>query len=458
MSAAVKEIGGTNPRRFKPYPAYKDSGIEWLGEIPTHWTVTKLKRIGSLQAGAGFPDDEQGVATEEIPFFKVGDMGTAGNKREMIEWQHTVSEETARRLRAYVFPPNTIVFAKVGAALLLNRRRLLTRRSCLDNNMMGFTPGACDVTWAFHWLSGLDLARLANPGAVPSVNEGQMRDTPVVLPPENEQRAIATLLDRETAKIDALVATKEQQIDLLQEKRTSLITRAVTKGLDPNVPMKDSGVEWLGEIPASWEMEQIKRVARVFGRIGFRGYTTGDLVGEGEGALTLGASQIADDGSIDLHAPVYLSWAKYHESPEIMLANDDLLVVQRGSCGRVGHFQGVEQETTINPSLVVLKRLRVLPRFLFYVLNSDFVQRQFSLFTSATAVPMLSQEQIGNVALALPDPGTQDRIAAFLDAQLKFVDAAIGKIREGTACSREFRSALISAAVTGKIDVREEAA
>ncbi len=116
-------------RRFKPYPAYKDSGVEWLGKIPAHWTVTALKRIGSLQAGAGFPDDKQGLFDEEVPFFKVGDMGMPGNEREMLMHQHSVSRSTARQLRAFVFPPSTITFAKVGAALLLNRRRLLVRPS-----------------------------------------------------------------------------------------------------------------------------------------------------------------------------------------------------------------------------------------------------------------------------------------------------------------------------------------
>jgi len=216
-----------------------------------------LKRIGDLQAGAGFPDDEQGLQTEGIPFFKVGDMSVPGNERGMREFQHTVSEATARRLRAFVFPPGTIVFAKVGAALMLSRRRLLTRPSCIDNNMMGFMPLECDVTWAMYWLNGLDMGELANPGAVPSVNEGQMRDTPAIAPPEAEQRAIAAFLDRETARIDALVAKKERLIELLQEQRTALITRAVTKGLDPNILMKDSGVEWLGEIPAHWDVAPV---------------------------------------------------------------------------------------------------------------------------------------------------------------------------------------------------------
>ena len=106
---------------LKPYPAYKDSGVEWLGEIPAHWRAVPLKRIGELQAGAGFPDDEQGLFDEEVPFFKVGDMGMAGNEREMRVHQHSVSQATARRLGAFLFPAGSIVFAKVGAALLLNR-------------------------------------------------------------------------------------------------------------------------------------------------------------------------------------------------------------------------------------------------------------------------------------------------------------------------------------------------
>ncbi|MGN2390685.1 restriction endonuclease subunit S [Pelomicrobium sp. G1] len=215
-----------------PTVPMKDSGVEWLGEIPVHWTATALKRIGELQAGAGFPDDEQGVLDEEVPFFKVGDMGMPGNEREMLVHQHSVSRATARRLGAFVFPPRTIVFAKVGAALLLNRRRLLVRPSCIDNNMMGFIPYECDPTWALYWLSGLDMGELANPGAVPSVNEGQMRDTPAAVPPEPEQRAIAAFLDRETARIDALIAKIRDAIDRLKELRTALISAAVTGKID----------------------------------------------------------------------------------------------------------------------------------------------------------------------------------------------------------------------------------
>ena len=215
-----------------PNVPMKDSGIEWLGKIPAHWEVTTLKRIGDLQAGAGFPDEEQGLDSEDIPFFKVGDMGLAANKKEMIDCPNTISQSTARRLRAYIFPPKTIVFAKVGAALLLNRRRVLSKPSCIDNNMMGFIPAYCDSGWALYWLCGLDLGELANPGAVPSVNEGQMRDTPVVVPLLNEQCLIAAFLDRETAKIDSLVSKVKGAIEHLKEYRTALISAAVAGKID----------------------------------------------------------------------------------------------------------------------------------------------------------------------------------------------------------------------------------
>lgn len=225
-------ITNTVIKGLDPNVPTKDSGIGWLGGIPAPWEVKPLKRIGVLQAGAGFPEEEQGLTTEDIPFFKVGDMSSVANEREMLNWQHTVSETTARRLRAFIFPPGTIVFAKIGAALLLNRRRLLIQPSCIDNNMMGFTPGDCDTTWAIYWLSGLDFRKLANPGAVPSVNMDQLRDTPVIVPPLSEQRAIAAFLDRETARIDALVATVREAIERLNEFRTALISAAVTGKID----------------------------------------------------------------------------------------------------------------------------------------------------------------------------------------------------------------------------------
>ena len=208
------------------YPAYKPSGVVWLGDVPEHWEVVAFKRLGDFQAGAGFPNDEQGLENDELPFYKVSDTNLPGNEVFMTAHNNAVSRETARRLHAHVFPQDAIVFAKVGAALLLNKRRVLTRPSCIDNNMMGFIQRSCHRNWAYHWMCSLDLGELANPGAVPSINEGQIREIRVPVPPLDEQRAIAEFLDRETGRIDALIEKKRRLIELLEEKRTALIVNS----------------------------------------------------------------------------------------------------------------------------------------------------------------------------------------------------------------------------------------
>ena len=215
-----------------PDAKMKDSGIEWLGQIPSNWEVLAFKRLGDFQGGAGFPNDEQGYEDNELPFYKVSDTNLPGNEIFMTMHNNAVSQETARRLRAYIFPTETIVFAKVGAALLLNKRRILTQPACIDNNMMGFMRRTCELKWAYFWMCSLDLGELANPGAVPSINEGQIREIRVPVPSFEEQQAIVTFLDRETARIDGLIEKIRKSIDMLREYRTALISAAVTGKID----------------------------------------------------------------------------------------------------------------------------------------------------------------------------------------------------------------------------------
>jgi type I restriction enzyme, S subunit len=164
----------------------------------------------------------------------------------------------------------------------------------------------------------------------PAINASDVMRIKVPLPPLAEQQTIAGFLDRETAKIDALVAEQERLIALLKEKRQAVISHAVTKGLNPNPPMKDSGVEWLGRIPEHWRVVPVKAIATLAGRIGFRGYATEDLVDEGDGAITLSPSNLVN-GTVSLEKCTYISWEKYRESPEIMVKPLDVIIVKTGS-------------------------------------------------------------------------------------------------------------------------------
>ena len=217
-----------------PNVPMKDSGIPWIGAIPAHWEVKRLKQLGNLKGGAGFPDTEQGVEGEDIPFFKVKHLATVGEGGTLDSSDDTVSVMTAARLRAHVFAAGTVVFAKVGAALLLRRYRLLGRPSCIDNNMLGFTVHEkwMDVGFLMPSLTLLPFDLLVNPGAVPSISAGQVGSFPLATPPVEEQRQIADHLNRELAKADKATRSIVNQLNKLAEYRQALITAAVTGQLD----------------------------------------------------------------------------------------------------------------------------------------------------------------------------------------------------------------------------------
>lgn len=211
----------------------KDSGIEWLGEIPAHWGVVPLKHLGEFNAGAGFPHEDQGIEGEELTFYKVNSLGRADAFDVLGDSEDTISRDTAARLRAFVFPPRTIAFAKIGAALLLGRLRLTDRPACLDNNMMGLTVNAgTSVEFVKHAMSLVRFDYISNPGTVPSLNEGQISNVAIACPPLQEQLEIVRELDGLTGRIDTLAAEAQSAITLLQERRAALISAAVTGKID----------------------------------------------------------------------------------------------------------------------------------------------------------------------------------------------------------------------------------
>ncbi|MFF5021841.1 restriction endonuclease subunit S [Micrococcus luteus] len=219
-------------------PASAASSEPWLESAPSHWSRMHVRRLFDLTSGAGFPPELQGVTDEELAFYKVRDLGRTDSYGRLGEPEDTISRETADKLRAKVLPSGTLVMAKIGAALLLGRIRMATRPSCIDNNMLALSPKSLLYPrYATYMLEGLLLDRLVQPGAVPSLNEREFRRTVFPVPPLDEQREIADHLDRETAKIDALIAKAERFIELAQERRSALITAAVTGQIE--IPTED---------------------------------------------------------------------------------------------------------------------------------------------------------------------------------------------------------------------------
>jgi restriction endonuclease S subunit len=177
----------------------KDSGVPWFGEIPAHWETVPLKRIARFKGGAGFPIEHQGRSDKSLPFIKVSDMTLPGNERFMVRSNNSVSRETARSLGAFVFPKDSIIFPKVGGAMLTNKRRVLSKPSCIDNNMMGCVVSRGHIPYVFLLLEQLDFGRLSKPGPVPAIGEGEVREVKVAVPPEEEQVRLAGFVESETA-------------------------------------------------------------------------------------------------------------------------------------------------------------------------------------------------------------------------------------------------------------------
>ena len=431
--------------------ATKPSGIPWLGEVPAHWEAKRLKYLASTNDEAL---SETANPTQEIVYVEIGGVDAVEG---IVAKEQLVLEDAPSRARRLVRHGDTIVstvrtYLRAIAPirdpepnLIVSTGFAVIRPRELDPDYLGYalrSPYFVET-----------IVSRSNGVSYPGINASEIGNIEVAYPPLPEQRAIAAFLDERTVRIDGLIARKQRLVQLLKEKRQALITRAVTRGLDANVKLKESGVPWLGEVPEHWGVKRFKHVVSVWGRIGFRGYTTEDLVDEGQGALALGASHIKDNGRVDVSDPVFLSWEKYYESPEIMIAKDDLIVVQRGYVGKVAHVHDNLGPATINPSLVLLKNAQANPRFLLYVLLGGYIQSKITTLLNATAVPMLSQEQIGNFDLLLPPRSEQDAIVDYVDRNTTRIDALITKVEQAVLRLQEYRTALISAAVTGKVRV-----
>ena len=212
-----------------PSPDFRDSGVPWIGKIPKEWKVCRLKRLAKLKGGVGFPIEFQGHRKEAIPFIKVNALASRIDPSMDFD---TISEETLEKLHATAFKKGSIVFAKVGAALLLRRFEFLPFDCCIDNNMMAIYDISQDRFWLRYAMSLLDFGFLVNPGAVPSVNQNQLGNLLLPVPPLPEQERIVEHLDGVCSELDAAEAAIRKQISLLQELRTRLVSDAVTGAVE----------------------------------------------------------------------------------------------------------------------------------------------------------------------------------------------------------------------------------
>jgi type I restriction enzyme S subunit len=433
------------------YPKYTNSGVEWLGDIPENWRVVPIKHLGRLRGGAGFPHENQGIEGEELLFYKVNALAQADNLGVLQQTEDSIARETAMLLRAYIFPPRTIVFAKVGAALLLGRIRVLPAESCIDNNMMGLIvdQNEYDVEFVRFAMGTVRFDRLANPGAVPSLNESQIGGFPLATPQKEEQAVIARFLRSETRKIDALVDEQRRLIALLQEKRQAVIYHAITKGLHANACAKDSGVEWLGQIPASWSLQRLKHISP-FITVGVVVNPSSFIADEGLPFIYGGDIR---EGIIDWKNSRRIDSDSSQANAKTILKAGDLLTVRVGAPG-VTAVVPPECEGGNCASVMLVRQGKFNSNWLCYAMNTRIVRFQVEIVQYGAAQEQFNISHAVNFWVPLPPRTEQDEIADFLVCETTNIDGLIAEATSAVELLRERRTSLISAAVTGKIDVR----
>ena len=391
---------------MKKYDEYKDSGVAWIGEVPKHWEVIKLKYKYHFQTGATPNTGKKENFEGELKWANISDL----NGSVVYDTTKHINKEAASKCSMNISPKGSLMYSfklSVGTVAFCGEDMYT------NEAIASFIPQKNDLKYLFY-CAPIFIIHNANRNIynAPLLNQELIKNALICLPSLNEQTAIATYLDTHCAKIDNLISIQQKRIALLQELKQSVITHAVTKGLNPNVEMKQSGVEWIGDVPKHWEVCKLKHYSQVFGRIGFRGYNQTDLVNEGEGAITLSPSNM-QNGILNYDKCSYLSWKKYYESPEIMIYNDDVLFVKTGSTyGKISYVADLPMEATINPQIVVFKNIKGNNKYLYYLLSNDIVQMQVSLTVGGSTIPTLSQESILNYIVPLAPKVEQAAIAS----------------------------------------------
>ncbi|WP_308497905.1 restriction endonuclease subunit S [uncultured Anaerobiospirillum sp.] len=420
-----------------PMREMKSSGVEWIGDIPSSWHITKIKYAYLIISGNGFPISMQGKDTGDFPVFKASDISinhfcTARNSANYITKQESHSFK--------VLSKGTIIFPKIGEALKKNNRAILGVNACVDNNCQGLVPVNMHDRYSLYLLSCIDMNWFNNACTVPCIDNSKLKNCYIPSPVKQEQTAIAYYLDSKCAEIDALKADIEKQIETLQEYKKSVITEAVTKGLDPNVEMKISGCNWIGQIPKAWTESKVKLHLK---RRTVRNPSPGNTE-----ILSLYREYgvIPKNSRDDNHNVTSADTSKY-------------LFVRRGDfvINKMKAWQGSvalsSYEGVVSPAYFVYEFIsdQLDKQYLHYLLRSCY-KDEFRRLSAGIREGQwdLSPESFSNLLLILPSLEEQIEISQYLETILPQIDKLIRDKGNQLETLAQYKQSLIYEYVTGK--------
>ena len=411
---------------YPTYSSYRDSGVAWLGEVPSHWGVKRLKFMAKLQNGSDYKHIESHDGYPVI--------GSGGQFAYATDYLYN------------------------GESVLLGRKGTIDKPLYVNGafwtvDTMYYTEifqNTCPK-FLYYLTLTVDFWKYSTQTALPSMTQTSLNNLIFAAPEYEEQTAIADYLDTQTAQIDALIDKQQNLLAKLAEQRSSAISQAVTRGLNPNAPMKESGVAWLGEVPSHWGVKRLKFLGEIV--LGLT-YSPEDISSQDNGILVLRSSNIQKNGKLVLDDNVFVS----RNIPQKMITTiEDILICSRnGSRNLIGKCALIEKDG-LNQTFGAFMTVYRTPyrKFIYYVLSSELFKSQLGSFLTST-INQLTTQVLGNFQVAFPPLAEQTAIADYLDKQTAHIDCLSQKVEQAIGRLKEYRTALITQAVTGKIKVITE--
>ena len=449
--------------KLPAHARYKHTGVDWLGDVPEHWNVKAIKWETPVLRGASprpiddpiYFDDDDG----EYSWVRISDVTLSG------AYLSTTEQKLSRlgSARSVKLNPGALFLSIAGS---VGKPCITHIKCCIHDGFVYFPRFKGDAKFLYYlFASGEPYRGLGKLGTQLNLNTDTVGSIVAGFPELNEQRTIAAFLDRETERIDGLVAKKRELIERLREKRTALISRTVTHGLPPaaahaaglpaNPPVKPSALDWLGDIPKHWE---VKRLGFLVQKIG-SGKTPkgGSQTYQTEGVMLIRSQNVYDDG-LRLDDVVFID----DETDEEMAgsrvnARDVLLNITGTSLGRCAVVPSSFPKANVNQHVCIIRTAtkELNPLFAQLSLTARFVKDQIFADEEGSSREGLNFQQVRNLVIPVPPLPEQAAIAAYLDEETAKLDALVRKVEVAVERMQEYRTALIIAAVTGKIDVRE---
>jgi len=441
---------------MKTYDSYKDSGVEWIGEIPSHWMTTKIKYTAKANKESFIDGDwieSNDLSDEGVRYITTGNIGQGKYKEQGRGY---ISEDTFTKLDCTEVLEGDLVISRlslpVGRSCVLPKIHYKVVTS-VDNVILRPKEDIDKyfLNYLFNSTRYYEYTELISRGVtLTRISRGMLGNNPIVIPPLAEQQQIVSYLDTKTSLIDFLIEKTHQKIELLKEKRASVINETVTNGLNPKAEFKESGVEWIGEIPTDWENGKLGYYSNVFRGSGYQYLNQVDDDYEGVKERVVRISDITDFNPI---------WCEYKEQFENYRIKPDNILI-----GGTGHYFGKsiyvtkEMEGLIhsyNIIRVVIKKQ--YPKYVQYWLSSSNIREQMDISVLGSGQPFIDIQGLKDLQVIIPPLSEQYEIVSYLDEQTQKIDKSILKEEERTNLLKEYRQSLISSVFTGKIKVTEDA-